>query len=356
MQSPLLSVLRGVARCGTGAGIWRDLRFLSSKRPANRPPAPSSPPPPPPSSAALKAASRLFQRVTTPEPERKPLQDLSVDPAGERLGGYLYGQIKGRTYIRARNYILTRIATGFGIALPGVGLVFGAKSAWDEGKRTASARRERGRVGADSLALAAATAADVTNVLVTGTSLGRALREHAPLHWPTARENFVTQYTDYAAAIGLDPSLGPSLALASTLFAAYGEVRRRYDSVPDFLRDKAPTATAKAGAAARAAAEGDLETAAREAASAADRAVDEALTDALARPGVADKVGDSIAEVLPARTGKAAKEAAQKVSRSLEDAAAQAASASAGTSARGGEGGSRKESGAGRKAGRRGGA
>lgn len=278
--------------------------------------------------AGAKLASRLFQRTVTPASEREQVmpEDLSADPAAEKVGGFVYDQIKDRTYMRVRNAILTRIATGFGIVLPGLGLYFGAKSVLAEWNQIVDAFKQQRRLSA--AAFSAAAAADCVNVAATGTALGKALREHAPLHWPTLRENPVTWYSDYADAIGISPALGPGLALASTLAAAAGELYLRYDSISHFAHDKAPTAAKQAEKAINQAKNGDVGAAAATAAAAAHTAVDEGMPDMTIDREAKARLGDAVTEAIPAmpeRAAEAAKEATQEAASKLEEIARETA-------------------------------
>lgn len=270
---------------------------------------------------ARKLASRVFQRAVTPDEDVKhgthARQDLGVDPAAKKVSDFVKGQVKGRTYDRAKSALLTRLASGFGLALPGMGLYFAGRGVWKGAGRVSEELGRDRRAAAGWLG--ASVTADAVNMIAQVGGLGKAMRDSS-LHWPGIHDNPLVWWSD---SLGLPTGLPLTLALLSTLFGAMGEVRVRYDSVRQFLMDKVPAATQQAEQAVNKVVNGeaDLSSAAREAVSAANTAVEEGLPDLTSDPQEKGAVGKAAARELGVPTQRAAEvlnEAARKAAEELE--------------------------------------
>jgi len=259
-----------------------------------------------------KAASRAFQRFTTPDDTLKQARDAAEDPPVKTAASYGKGQVKGKLKSWLRDPLLLRLSTGFGVLLPAVGVLFSAKAVVSDVQRLRDAHRRTGGTPKVSGAYATAAAADGALLWAAATGLAKAMQEHVPRDVPLVDGRMLHWSAHYFETfLGLPPHLAPGLAFAGTLAALSGQVWETHGSFRKAAHDLSPRAAAQAEAHAEhiAAGRASPEQAAAAVRQVANTAIEEAAPNLLEEPGVAADVGKAIGEVEVAPPSKGRQEA-----------------------------------------------
>jgi hypothetical protein len=247
-----------------------------------------------------KAASRAFQRFTTPDDTLKQAGDAAEDPPVKTAASYGKGQVKGKLKSWLRDPLLRRLSTGFGVLLPAVGVFFSAKAVVSDLQRLRDAHRRTGGAPKVSGAYATAAAADGALLWAAATGLAKAIQEHVPRDVPVVDGRMLHWSAHYFETfLGLPPHLAPGLAFAGTLAALSGQVWETHGSFRQAAHDLFPRAAAQAEAHAEhiAAGQASPEQAAAAARQVANTAIEEVAPNLLEEPAVAEDVGKAIGEV-----------------------------------------------------------